>query len=113
MERLYAITEADAGSGPRQVATTAVRVPEGWKINGEKWFMIVGDVADYFLVHAHVDGDPNKPTVFCVEKKLPGVILKRMPLYTHHFAFKHPEYIFEYVMSARTRSWAGSAQATT
>ncbi|WP_449042361.1 acyl-CoA dehydrogenase family protein [Paracoccus sp. (in: a-proteobacteria)] len=94
----YAITEAEAGSDPRQVQTTAVKVPGGWKINGEKWFVTVGDVADYFLVHAHVDGDPDLPTVFFVEKNLPGVILKRTPLYTHHFAFKHPEYIFQDVI---------------
>lgn len=90
----YAITEADAGSDPRQCVTRADRVPGGWKINGEKWFVTIGDIADYFLVHAHVDGDPDKPTVFFVEKDSPGLELKRTPLYTHHFAFKHPEYTF-------------------
>lgn len=90
----YAITEADAGSDPTQCATRADKVDGGWKINGEKWFVTIGDIADYILVHAHVDGDSNKPTVFFVDKDLPGVELKRTPLYTHHFAFKHPEYIF-------------------
>lgn len=90
----YAITEADAGSDPTQCATRADKVDGGWKINGEKWFVTIGDIADYILVHAHVDGDSSKPTVFFVDKDLPGVELKRTPLYTHHFAFKHPEYIF-------------------
>lgn len=94
----YAITEADAGSDPRQCLTRADKVDGGWKINGEKWFVTIGDIADYILVHAHVDGDPDKPTVFFVEKDLPGVELKRTPLYTHHFAFKHPEYIFNDVI---------------
>lgn len=93
----YAITEADAGSDPSQCLTRADKVEGGWKINGEKWFVTLGDIADYFLVHAHVDGDVNKPTVFFVEKNLPGVKLKRTPRYTHAFAFKHPEYIFDNV----------------
>jgi acyl-CoA dehydrogenase len=91
----YAITEPGAGSDPTQVQTRADRVEGGFKINGEKWFVTVGDIADFFLVHAHVDGDPNKPTVFFVDKDLPGVKLKRTPLYTHHFAFEHPEFVFE------------------
>lgn len=90
----YAITEEHAGSDPAECMTRADKVDGGWKINGEKWFVTIGDIADYILVHAHVDGDRNKPTVFFVEKDLPGVELKRTPLYTHHFAFKHPEYIF-------------------
>ncbi len=94
----YAITEADAGSDPSQCLTRADKVDGGWKINGEKWFVTIGDIADYILVHAHVDGDREKPTVFFVEKDLPGVELKRTPLYTHHFAFKHPEYIFNDVI---------------
>lgn len=94
----YAITEADAGSDPTQCVTRADKVDGGWKISGEKWFVTIGDIADYILVHAHVDGDPAKPTVFFVEKDLPGVELKRTPLYTHHFAFKHPEYIFNDVI---------------
>ncbi|KJY78345.1 acyl-CoA dehydrogenase family protein [Vibrio nigripulchritudo] len=91
----YAITEADAGSDPRQCATRADRVDGGWIINGEKWFVTLGDIADYILVHAHVDGDPDKPTVFFVDKDLPGVEVKRTPLYTHHFAFEHPEFVFK------------------
>ncbi|EGU60307.1 acyl-CoA dehydrogenase domain-containing protein, partial [Vibrio nigripulchritudo ATCC 27043] len=91
----YAITEADAGSDPRQCATRADRVDGGWVINGEKWFVTLGDIADYILVHAHVDGDPDKPTVFFVDKDLPGVEVKRTPLYTHHFAFEHPEFVFK------------------
>ncbi len=94
----YAITEADAGSDPSQCLTTAVKVDGGWKINGEKWFVTVGDVADYILVHAHVDGDKNKAAVFFVDKNLPGVELKRTPLYTHHFCYKHPEFIFNDVI---------------
>lgn len=91
----YAITEEHAGSDPSQCTTRADKVDGGYKINGEKWFVTVGDVADYILVHAHVDGDPNKPTVFFVDKDLPGVKVKRTPMFTHNFVYEHPEFTFE------------------
>ncbi|MDH5305707.1 MAG: acyl-CoA dehydrogenase [Myxococcales bacterium] len=99
----YAITEANAGSDPTQVQTRADRVDGGFRINGEKWFVTVGDVADFLLVHAHVDGDSGKPTIFFVDKDLPGVRVKRTPLFTHHFAFEHPEFAFEDVFVAGDR----------
>ena len=57
--------------------------------------MTSGDVADFFLVHAHVDGDPAKATVFLVDKDAPGVRLVRTPKYMHTFVFEHPIYAFE------------------
>src|SRR3990170_337270 len=62
----YAITEEGAGSDPSMVETTAVRHGDAWVLNGEKWHVTSGDVADFFLVHAHVDGEASKPTVFLV-----------------------------------------------
>lgn len=103
----YAITEEFAGSDPRECVTTAVACDGGYKINGEKWFVTVGDAADYILVHTHLDGDVNNPTVFFVDKNLPGVKLKRTPLYTHHFAYKHPEYIFEDVFVGEDKILGG------
>ncbi|MEE8203230.1 MAG: acyl-CoA dehydrogenase family protein [Alphaproteobacteria bacterium] len=93
----YAITEAGAGSDPRQVETTAVRRNGKYYLSGEKWFVTVGDIADFLLVHCHVDGDADKPTVFLVDKDLPGVSVKRQPKYMHTFVFEHPEFVFENV----------------
>jgi acyl-CoA dehydrogenase len=90
----YAITEEGAGSDPTMVATTAVRDGDAWILNGEKWHVTSGDVADFFLVHAHVDGDPAKATVFLVDKDSPGVDLVRTPKYTHTFIFDHPIFAF-------------------
>ena len=90
----YAITEAGAGSDPAEVQATAVRDGDGWVINGEKWHVTSGDVADFFLVHVHVDGDRSRPTVFLVDKSLPGVELVRIPKYTHTFVFEHPIFAF-------------------
>ncbi|MBI2237193.1 MAG: acyl-CoA dehydrogenase [Actinobacteria bacterium] len=90
----YAITEAGAGSDPSEVQATAVRDGDAWVINGEKWHVTSGDIADFFLVHVHVDGDPSKPTVFIVDKDLPGVQLVRTPKYMHTFVFEHPIFAF-------------------
>jgi alkylation response protein AidB-like acyl-CoA dehydrogenase len=90
----YAITESGAGSDPSMVATTARRDGSDWLLNGEKWHVTSGDVADFFLVHAHVDGDPAKATVFLVDKDSPGVELVRTPRYMHTFVFEHPIFAF-------------------
>ena len=91
----YAITEELAGSDPSMVRTTAKRDGEGWVLDGEKWHVTVGDVADFILVHANVDGDPTLPTVFLVDKDLPGVRMVRTPRYMHTFVFEHPVFAFE------------------
>ena len=54
-----------------------------------------GDEADYVVVHANVDGDPDKPTLFLVDKATPGVHVKREPKFTHTYVFGHPEFVFE------------------
>ncbi len=91
----YAITEEGAGSDVTAVATIAHRDEDGWILDGEKWHVTSGDVADFFLVHAHVDGDPAKATVFLVDKDAPGVRLVRTPKYTHTFVFEHPIFAFD------------------
>jgi alkylation response protein AidB-like acyl-CoA dehydrogenase len=42
-----------------------------------------------------VDGDPDLPTVFVVDKELPGVRVVRTPRYMHTFVFEHPVFAFE------------------
>jgi acyl-CoA dehydrogenase len=93
----YAITEENAGSDPTMVETTATREGDAWSIKGEKWHVTSGDVADFFLLHTHVDGDPAKATIFLVDKDMPGVSLVRTPSYMHTFVFEHPIFAFENV----------------
>ena len=93
----YAITEAGAGSDPSMVETTARWDGDAWVLNGTKWHVTSGDIADFFLVHAHVDGDPEKATVFLVDRNLEGVELVRTPKYTHTFVFEHPIFAFDNV----------------
>ncbi len=93
----YAITEAGAGSDPTMVETTARWDGDAWVLSGTKWHVTSGDVADFLLVHAHVDGDPAKATVFLVDKDLPGVQVVRTPRYMHTFVFEHPTFAFREV----------------
>ena len=97
MERraCVAVTEPQAGSDPRMIGTRADRRDGRFVLNGEKWFVTSGDVADYVIVHANVDGDPDKPTLFLVDKALPGVRIAREPKFTHTYVFGHPEFLFE------------------
>ena len=57
MHDAYAVTEAEAGSDPSRIATTAVRSDGGWVINGEKWFVTYGDIAAVYIVMANVIED--------------------------------------------------------
>lgn len=91
----YAITEEDAGSDVSRVKTSARAAGDDYILNGSKWFVTVGDVADFLLVHALVDGDVKRPTVFIVDKDTPGVRVARTPKYMHTFVFEHPEFALE------------------
>jgi acyl-CoA dehydrogenase len=90
-----AVTERDAGSDPSAIASTAERAPGGgYRLNGEKWFVTVGDVADYMIVLANVMPE-RAPTLFLVDKDTPGVRVLRTPRYMHTFVYEHPEFSFQ------------------
>jgi acyl-CoA dehydrogenase len=90
----FAVTEEKAGSDPSLIETVAERDGDGWRISGEKWFVTVGDVADFLIVQA-LAGDERLPTLFLVDKDAPGVSVKRTPAYMHTFVFEHPEFVFD------------------
>ena len=59
MESGFSMTEPEvAGSDPRSLRTTAVRVGDEWVINGHKWFTSNGKDADFFIVMCRAD-DPS------------------------------------------------------
>jgi acyl-CoA dehydrogenase len=90
----FAVTEETAGSDPSLIQTVAERHGDGFRITGEKWFVTVGDVADFLIVQALV-GPERAPTLFLVDKDSPGVSVKRTPAYMHTFVFEHPEFVFD------------------
>jgi butyryl-CoA dehydrogenase len=87
-----AVTEPDAGSDPQSLVATARKDGDSYILNGEKWFVTVGDAADFLILLALVD---NAPTLFLVDKDLPGVQMKRVPRYMHTFVYEHPEFVLE------------------
>jgi len=90
-----AVTERDAGSDPTAIASTATPTGDGgFRLNGEKWFVTVGDVADYLIVLANVLPE-RAPTLFLVDRDTPGVRVLRTPRYMHTFVYEHPEFAFE------------------
>jgi alkylation response protein AidB-like acyl-CoA dehydrogenase len=93
----FAITEPQAGSDPRRVRTEAVSDGDSYVLNGEKWFVTSYNACDYIIVHAHVDGDPDKPTLFLVDTDEPGIRHLRSPHFMHTFIFDHAELAFENV----------------
>jgi butyryl-CoA dehydrogenase len=86
-----AVTEPDAGSDLRLLATTAARSGTGYRITGQKWFVTLGDVADYLIVLAMVQPD-GEPAMFLVDKDAPGVEEIERPHYSHTFAYAHPNF---------------------
>jgi acyl-CoA dehydrogenase len=91
----YAVTEKDAGSDPSEIQTRAVRSDNGFVINGEKWFVTSGDVASVLIVMAHlVEDGETKPTLFVVDKSLPGIETLADPAFTHSYPDGHPTISF-------------------
>jgi len=87
----YAVTEAEAGSDPSGISTTAVATDAGWRLSGEKWFVTSGDVARVLIVMALVlDGEDRLPTLFLVEPGAPGVEFVDDPRFTHNYPHGHP-----------------------
>jgi acyl-CoA dehydrogenase len=87
----YAVTEAEAGSDPSGISSTAIRTDAGWRISGEKWFVTSGDVARVLIVMANVvDGVDRLPTLFLVEPGAPGVEFVDNPRFTHNYPHGHP-----------------------
>jgi acyl-CoA dehydrogenase len=87
----YAVTEAEAGSDPSRIATTATRSDGGWVLNGEKWFVTYGDIAAVYIVMADalVDGE-KLPTLFLVDAGLDGIEVVDDPPFTHTYPHGHP-----------------------
>jgi alkylation response protein AidB-like acyl-CoA dehydrogenase len=89
----FATTEPEAGSDAGAIRTTATPVDGGWLLNGEKWFVTCGDVADFLLVQANVQPGEHS-TLFFVDKDAPGVRMSRVPRFMHSAVNGHPEFVF-------------------
>jgi acyl-CoA dehydrogenase len=87
----FALTEPAAGSDARAIATTAVLTAGGgFRLDGEKWFVTGGDVADFLLVLAAVEPG-RRLTLFLIDADRPGVEVRRQPRFTQVHVLAHPE----------------------
>lgn len=70
----FCLTEPHAGSDASALKTRAVRVENGWKLNGVKQFITSGKNADVAIVFAVTDPGAGKKGIsaFIVETKTPG-----------------------------------------
>jgi alkylation response protein AidB-like acyl-CoA dehydrogenase len=91
----YAVTERGAGSDPSRIEATAHRTDGGFRINGEKWFVTSGDVCSVIVVMANLIEDGAKlPTLFVVDRELPGIDYVDDPPFTHSYPDGHPTIVF-------------------
>jgi acyl-CoA dehydrogenase len=105
-----AISEADAGSDFSKAKTTATPDGDGgYVINGQKWFVTVGDVADFLILLAYVEPE-HAPTMFLIDKDTPGVEITNIPRFTHTFVYEHPEYTLTDVRVAAEAVLGGVGQ---
>ncbi|HUV30899.1 MAG TPA: acyl-CoA dehydrogenase family protein [Acidobacteriota bacterium] len=75
----FGLTEPAAGSDAVGIQTTAVRDADHWVLNGEKMWISLADVADYFLIFAWTDQEKKRRrdhsgiSAFIVERDFDGV----------------------------------------
>ena len=95
----YAITEAESGSDV-VITTTAELGSEGYRINGEKWFVTSANLADYFFLQAKLANGPHagSDAMFFIDKNTPGIEEIRVPAFSHTFDHHHPELRFNNVL---------------
>jgi alkylation response protein AidB-like acyl-CoA dehydrogenase len=68
----FALSEAEAGSDPGAMRTSATRDGDDWVINGAKSWITNAGVADVYVVFAVTDREQGRVTAFLVEADRPG-----------------------------------------
>ncbi len=92
----YAVTEGNAGSDAGGIEGTAERSGDGFRLRAEKWFVTTGDKADYFIVMVNVvEEDARLPTLFLVDRDVPGIEFVDDPPFTHNYPHGHPTIRFD------------------
>lgn len=70
----FGLTEPDGGSDPASMKTTAVKVNDGWLLNGNKLWITNSTIANIAIVWAKVNlGASTEIRGFLVDLKSPGV----------------------------------------
>src|SRR5579872_4051613 len=71
----FALSEPGAGSDVAAIATTAARVPGGWRLDGEKTWISNGGIASHYVVFARseVGNGAKGLSAFLVPADAPGL----------------------------------------
>ncbi len=69
----FGLTEAEAGSDPGSMKTTAIKTASGYKLRGAKTWISSSPVADLFVVWAKSEAHGGAIRGFLLEKGLPGL----------------------------------------
>ena len=69
----FGLTEAEAGSDPGAMTTTAVKTPSGYRLNGAKMWISNAPLADVFVIWAKSDAHGGKIKGFILEKGMAGL----------------------------------------
>lgn len=87
----YAITESESGSDVT-IETTAKRRTDGYRIDGEKWYVTSSNRADFFFLQAKIADGPTagSDALFFVDMDTPGIETVCTPLFSHTFDHHHP-----------------------
>lgn len=95
----YAITEADAGSDPDAITTSARRDGDHYVIDGEKWFVTSANKSDFMFLQAVVAGEgadgERAHALFFVDFGTSGITMTDNPLFGHTYSSHHPTYVFK------------------
>ncbi|RYM04958.1 acyl-CoA dehydrogenase [Sporolactobacillus sp. THM7-7] len=76
----FTLTEPGSGSGA-DLKTTVRKVGANYLVNGEKWMISFGDIADYFLLFARLEGTSgyDGTVALMVPRGAPGLEIQMMP----------------------------------
>lgn len=98
----YAITEAGPGSDVSAIEATAVADGDEYVLNGEKWYVTSGNLADFFWFQARIP-DEDDDALFLVDMDTQGIEITASPHFSHTYAAHHPTYLFTNVRVPRGR----------
>ena len=76
----FGLSEAEAGSDPSAMRTTATRTAHGWRLTGTKQWITSGDHAGCMVVWALTDPAAGRKSIsaFVVDGKAPGLSVARL-----------------------------------
>ncbi len=78
----FGLTEPDAGSNPREMTSTYAKTADGYRLNGVKYLISNGGIADAIVVFAYPADVPEGPgrriSAFVVDTKSPGFTVENL-----------------------------------